>query len=66
MIKSMTGYGRAETVLEDKNIIIEAKSVNHRFLEIILRTPSALFPLELEYKKKINGKIQKRDGLRYL
>lgn len=59
MIKSMTGYGRAETVLEDKNIIIEAKSVNHRFLEIILRTPSALFPLELEYKKKITERFKR-------
>lgn len=59
MIKSMTGYGRAETVFEDKNIIIEAKSVNHRFLEIILRTPSALFPLELEYKKKITERFKR-------
>jgi len=53
MIKSMTGYGRAESMFEDKNIVVEAKSVNHRFLEIILRMPSALFPLEMEYKRKI-------------
>jgi uncharacterized protein (TIGR00255 family) len=59
MIKSMTGYGRAETVCQNKNIIVEAKSVNHRFLEIILRTPSALFPLELEYKKKISEKFKR-------
>jgi uncharacterized protein (TIGR00255 family) len=55
----MTGYGRAETVCQNKNIIVEAKSVNHRFLEIILRTPSALFPLELEYKKKITEKFKR-------
>lgn len=59
MIKSMTGYGRAETVCQNKNIIVEAKSVNHRFLEIVLRTPSALFPLELEYKKKISDKFKR-------
>ena len=53
MIKSMTGYGRVETLLDGRNIVVEAKSVNHRFLEISLRTPSALFPLEMEYKKKI-------------
>lgn len=59
MIKSMTGYGRAEAVCQNKNIVVEAKSVNHRFLEIFLRTPSALFPLELEYKKKISEKFKR-------
>jgi uncharacterized protein (TIGR00255 family) len=59
MIKSMTGYGRAEAICQNKNIIVEAKSVNHRFLEVILRTPSALFPLELEYKKKIAERFKR-------
>jgi len=59
MIKSMTGYGRAETVQEGRNIIVEAKSVNHRFLEILLRTPSALFPLEMEFKKKISERFKR-------
>lgn len=59
MIKSMTGYGRAEAVCQNKSIIVETKSVNHRFLEVILRMPSALFPLELEYKKKIAEKFKR-------
>jgi len=59
MIKSMTGYGRAETVQEGRNIIVEAKSVNHRFLEIFLRTPSALFPLEMDFKKKISERFKR-------
>jgi uncharacterized protein (TIGR00255 family) len=59
MIKSMTGYGRAETVYRERNIIVEAKSVNHRFLEIFLRMPQALFPLELEYKKKIAERFKR-------
>ena len=59
MIKSMTGYGRVETVQKDRNIIVEAKSVNHRFLEIFLRTPSALFPLEAEFKKKISERFKR-------
>jgi uncharacterized protein (TIGR00255 family) len=59
MIKSMTGYGRVETVQEGRNIIVEAKSVNHRFLEIFLRTPSALFPLEMEFKKKISERFKR-------
>ena len=59
MIKSMTGYGRVETIQQGRNIIVEAKSVNHRFLEIFLRTPSALFPLEMELKKKISERFKR-------
>lgn len=53
MIKSMTGYGRAETIFNGKMIVVESKSVNHRFLEVFLRLPAVLFPLEMVYKKKI-------------
>ena len=33
MIKSMTGYGRAEGTLDGRYIIVEIKSVNHRYFE---------------------------------
>ncbi len=59
MIKSMTGYGRAEEVFQGRHIVVEAKSVNHRFLELSLRLPSALLSLELEYKKKISEKFRR-------
>ena len=59
MINSMTGYGRVVALLDGRNIAVEAKSVNHRFLEISLRTPSALFPLEMEYKKKIGERFKR-------
>jgi uncharacterized protein (TIGR00255 family) len=38
---------------------VEAKSVNHRFLEIFVRTPSALFPLEAQFKKKISERFKR-------
>lgn len=59
MIKSMTGYGRVETLYDGRNIVVEAKSVNHRFLEISLKMPSILFPLELEFKKKISERFRR-------
>ena len=59
MIKSMTGYGRVEAPVQERNIVVEVKSVNHRFLEISLKMPQALFPLELELKKKIGEKIKR-------
>ena len=59
MIKSMTGYGRVEAVCDGRNIVVEAKSVNHRFLEIALRMPATIYPLEMEYKKKIGERFKR-------
>ncbi len=59
MIKSMTGYGRAEAILEGKKIVVEIKSLNHRYLEASLRLPVALSSLEPELKGKINAKFSR-------
>jgi uncharacterized protein YicC (UPF0701 family) len=34
MIKSMTGYGRGETLLDGRKVMIEIRSTNHRFCDI--------------------------------
>ena len=57
MIRSMTGYGRAEAVLGGRKYVVEIKSLNHRYLELSLRIPANLLPLELEIKKKINEQL---------
>ena len=48
-----------EGLCDGRNVIVEAKSVNHRFLEIALRTPASLYPLEMEYKKKIAERFKR-------
>jgi uncharacterized protein (TIGR00255 family) len=53
MIRSMTGFGRAEAMAGGKRLAVEMKSLNHRYLEISLRLPALLSPLEIEIKKKI-------------
>lgn len=53
MVRSMTGYGRAEAILDGQKMVVEIKSLNHRFLEISLRIPASLSALEMEIKKKI-------------
>ncbi|MDO9558338.1 MAG: YicC/YloC family endoribonuclease [Syntrophales bacterium] len=63
MVRSMTGYGRAEAILDGQKMVVEIKSLNHRFLEISLRIPASLSALEMEIKKKIaepllRGKIE--------
>ncbi len=57
MIQSMTGYGRTESVVNMRKYTMEIKSLNHRYLEISLRLPTALAPLELEIKKRISARF---------
>lgn len=59
MTKSMTGYGKAEGILSGRRIIVEMKSVNHRFLEISLRLPQMLASLESETKKRITEQFSR-------
>ncbi len=42
MIKSMTGFGRAESVTKDRKIVIEMKSVNHRYCDLNIKMPKKL------------------------
>ena len=39
MIKSMTGFGRAEYSDGKRNIIVEIKAVNHKYSELYVRIP---------------------------
>lgn len=42
MIKSMTGFGRAEIQDKEKKITVEMKGVNHRYLDVNIRMPKKL------------------------
>lgn len=53
MIKSMTGFGRSSLALENMDVLVEMRSVNHRFLEISVRAPHAYSYLEDRLKKQI-------------
>ncbi len=57
MIKSMTGYGRAEALLDGRKWTIEIKSLNHRYTEIFVRMPAALLALEGEVKRKVGERL---------
>jgi len=59
MIKSMTGYGRSESAVGDRKYTVEIKSLNHRYLEVSLKMPSILFPVELEIRKKIGEQFSR-------
>ncbi len=53
MIHSMTGFGRRQAVWHDGAVIVEIRSVNHRFLEVAARMPKGLSQLEDPFKKAV-------------
>lgn len=59
MIKSMTGYGRAQKIIDGREIVVEIKSVNHRYFEFSARTPRAYGYLEEKLKSFLQGSISR-------
>ncbi len=57
MIMSMTGFGRAEMSVSTREIIVEIKSVNHRYFEFSCRTTRGYSFLEEKLKKYIGEHI---------
>ena len=57
MIKSMTGYGRAQEIIGGKDITVEVKSVNHRFFEFSCKAPRVYGFLEEKFKNYIKEHI---------
>ncbi len=63
MIKSMTGYGRAQETVGSYNITVELKSVNHRYFEFSSRVPRSYGFLEDKLKNLVGtfvsrGKVE--------
>ena len=54
---SMTGYGRASVEIDGRQMTIELKSVNHRFLDISFRMPRNLMFLEDAARRTIGAKL---------
>ena len=59
MMKSMTGFGRAELLDEEKKITVEMKSVNHRYLDINMRMPKKLSVFEAAIRTLLKEYIQR-------
>jgi len=59
MIKSMTGYGKGESVAEQGRFSVELRSVNHRYGEVSIRMPRGFLALENDIKKMIAGVLKR-------
>src|SRR5213593_2719442 len=58
-LRSMTGFGRAEAVSDGFALTVEARSVNHRHLDIALRLPRALAAIEMDARRLIQSRLER-------
>ncbi|HYK45706.1 MAG TPA: YicC/YloC family endoribonuclease [Parafilimonas sp.] len=54
MLYSMTGYGRAEKIIGEKNFLVELRSLNGKQYDIRLTIPALLKPYEFDIRTMIN------------
>ncbi|HJV59182.1 MAG TPA: YicC/YloC family endoribonuclease [Methylomirabilota bacterium] len=59
MIRSMTGYGRAESTGARTILTVECKSVNHRHLDVSLKLPRVLVAFEADARRLIQASVQR-------
>lgn len=54
MLKSMTGFGRAEGMAGDKTFLIDIKSLNGKQFDLQLKMPAFLKPFEFDIRKLLS------------
>ena len=59
MVRSMTGYGRNQEVLNGLSVVVELKSVNHRFYEYSSRLPRGYGFLDDKLKTHLQQRISR-------
>ena len=59
MLKSMTGYGRGEAVLNGRTITVEVRSVNNRYLDCSVKVPRLYIFAEDAIKSRVQGSISR-------
>ena len=52
-MKSMTGFGRAKLNINQREYVIEIRSVNHKYSDISIKSPKNISYLEDKIKKEI-------------
>ena len=59
MIFSMTGFGKAEKIIDGTTIAIEVRTLNSRYLDLVYKAPRAFLYKENEIKEFIKRKIER-------
>ncbi len=59
MLKSMTGFGRAERNAGDKTFLVDIKSLNGKQFELQLKLPAFLKPFEFDIRRLLSEKLNR-------
>ncbi len=59
MTRSMTGYGKAETVAADGKYTVEVRSVNHRYGEVTVKLPRQFLSLEGDIRRRVSERFKR-------
>jgi uncharacterized protein (TIGR00255 family) len=59
MIRSMTGFGHGECSRDNKKIIIEIKAVNHRYLDLNIKTPRGFAQFEGIIRRQLTDRLDR-------
>lgn len=59
MLKSMTGYGRSQQIIGGRDILVEIRSVNHRYFEFSARVPRVYGYLEEKMKSFVQSRVSR-------
>src|SRR5215216_3403038 len=59
MLRSMTGFGRAEQTAGDKTFLIDIKSLNGKQFDLQLKMPAFLKPFEFDIRKILSEKLNR-------
>ena len=57
MLKSMTGFGRAEKNVGDKTFLVDIKSLNGKQFELQLKLPAILKPFEFDIRRILSENL---------
>jgi uncharacterized protein (TIGR00255 family) len=57
MLKSMTGFGRAEKNAGNKTFLVDIKSLNGKQFELSLKLPSVLKPFEFDIRRLLSERL---------
>ncbi len=59
MVKSMTGYGRARQTLHGRDITVEVRSVNNRYLDCTVKVPRTYIFAEDSVKSRVQKAVSR-------
>ena len=59
MVRSMTGYGKGEAKFQNGSIMVEVRTVNHRFINFSTKLPQEMKPLQQNIESRIREAIKR-------